>query len=107
MHRRILPFTCSLLLALLPLGPAQAQTQPLPSGLPSHFGVGVSAHPDNSGIYRENVTYPNFARWDSAFLSIPDTLAPGSYAFKTGVFAPDWSSMYVWNDQAGTLTISN
>jgi len=47
----MLPFVFSVLLALLPLGPAQSQAQPLPNGLPSHFGFGLSAHPDSSGIY--------------------------------------------------------
>lgn len=48
---RFLPLLCSVLLALLPLGPAQAQTLPLPTGLPTHFGFGLSGHPDNNGIY--------------------------------------------------------
>jgi hypothetical protein len=51
MQRRMLPFACSVLLALLPLGLAQAQSQPRPSGLPNHFGFGLSAHPDDTGIY--------------------------------------------------------
>src|SRR5205085_171244 len=49
MHRRILPLACSVLLALLPLGPAHGQS--LPNGLPSHFGFGLHAPPDNGGIY--------------------------------------------------------
>jgi hypothetical protein len=64
MHRRLLPLACSVLLALLPLGPAQSQS--LPDGLPNHFGIGLAAHPDNSGLYG----------W------MPDSGVPWSYAYQ-------------------------
>lgn len=31
--------------------------------------------------------------------------AAGSYLVKTGVFAPDWSSLHIWDGTAGTLTV--
>jgi hypothetical protein len=42
---------------------------------------------------------------DFAIFTIPDALPPGQYTFKTGVFAPGWGRLYVWNDAAGTLTV--
>ena len=33
-------------------------------------------------------------------------LPPGRYTFKLGVFTPGWGSLRVWNNDAGTLTVS-
>ena len=48
-HRRILPLVCSAVLLVLPLLPARAE--PLPKGLPGHFGLGLHAQPTVGGIY--------------------------------------------------------
>jgi hypothetical protein len=80
MHRRILPLACSVLLALLPH--ARAGAQSLPDGMPTHFGFGLSAHPDDSGIYG----------W------LPDSAVPWDYAYQylaggvnTGLGWETWS----------------
>jgi hypothetical protein len=38
-------------LALVPAEEPPAFAAPVPSGLPSHFGIGLAASPDNTGIY--------------------------------------------------------
>lgn len=32
---------------------------------------------------------------------------PGTYTVKVGVFGPDWTPNYHWNDAAGTVTVTN
>jgi hypothetical protein len=57
--------------------------------------------------FHDNLTLAGSVGYtDTAFLMIPDTLPPGDYQFKAGVFSAGWGTYYAWNDQAGTLTIS-
>ena len=42
---------------------------------------------------------------ETAMLTVPDSLPPGQYAFKSGVFSAGWGTLYAWNDNAGTLSI--
>jgi hypothetical protein len=55
----------------------------------------------------DNLTLAGGAGYtDTAFLTVPDSLAPGQYSFKSGVFSAGWGTLYAWNDAAGTLTIA-
>lgn len=40
-------------------------------------------------------------QWDLSNRVFPD----GQYTFKTGVFSSDWSHLYHWNENAGSITI--
>ena len=42
---------------------------------------------------------------ETTVLTVPDSLPPGQYAFKSGVFSAGWGTVYAWNDHAGILTI--
>jgi len=57
--------------------------------------------------FHDNVAVAGGASFtDSAALMVPDTLPPGDYAVKTGVFSAGWGTLHAWNDHAGTLTIT-
>ena len=43
--------SAAMLLALVVTSGAPAGAMAPPSGLPTHFGIGLTAHPDNTGIY--------------------------------------------------------
>lgn len=55
-----------LFIALISLIPGRASAQELPPGLPRHFGLGLTAHPDETGIYG----------W------MPDSGIPWDYAYQ-------------------------
>jgi hypothetical protein len=55
--------------------------------------------------FHDNLTLAAGAAYtDTAYLREP--LPSGTYVLKTGVFAPNWASLHIWNDAAGTLTIT-
>jgi hypothetical protein len=58
-------------------------------------------------IWHDNQpVHPNATVTDAAVMTVPDSLPPGEYTFKTGIFSPGWGTTYAWNDSGGTLTIS-
>jgi hypothetical protein len=68
---------------------------------------------DNEGrkvwqTWHDNTPFPGGAvTSDFAVFTIPDSLPPGQYTFKTGVFSTGWGTLYAWNDNAGTLTVDD
>ncbi len=38
--------------------------------------------------------------------AVPTTLAAGTYTVKVGVFAPGWTTLYNWNNQAAVFTVN-
>jgi hypothetical protein len=49
--------------------------------------------------------HPGAILTDAAVMTVPDTLPPGEYTFKSGIFSAGWGKSYAWNDSGGTLTI--
>jgi hypothetical protein len=43
---------------------------------------------------------------DSVVFTVPADLPPGDYRFKAGLFSAGWGTLYAWNDQAGTFTVT-
>jgi len=37
--------------------------------------------------------------------TVPGSLPPGTYSVKVGVFSANWATLYLWVNQAGTLTV--
>jgi hypothetical protein len=68
-------------------------------------------------IYAPNGTKVHQQFWDNQSFTagttrtysfswrVPSTAARGTYTVKTGVFAPDWSSLHHWNNAAATFTV--
>jgi hypothetical protein len=42
----------------------------------------------------------------TASWSVPSSATPGTYTVKIGVFSPGWGTLYSWNGQAATLTVT-
>ncbi|MGH7621282.1 MAG: hypothetical protein ACREMU_02995, partial [Gemmatimonadaceae bacterium] len=38
--------------------------------------------------------------------AVPSGMAPGAYTVRTGVFSPDWSTLYRWNNNAATFQVT-
>jgi hypothetical protein len=49
--------------------------------------------------------HPGAILTDAAVMTVPDTLPPGQYTFKSGIFSAGWGTSYAWNNDSGTLTI--
>ena len=47
----------------------------------------------------------NSTRNFSTTWQVPSNLSPGTYTVKIGIFAPAWSGMYLWNNNARTFTV--
>jgi hypothetical protein len=43
----------------------------------------------------------------SMSMTLPASFAAGRYTLKTGVFTPDWQTMYAWNDRAGSFVVDS
>jgi hypothetical protein len=43
----------------------------------------------------------------SRLFALSSTASTGTYYFKIGVFGPNWSPLYTWNDAAGTFTVTS
>jgi hypothetical protein len=56
-------------------------------------------------VAHDNMALSEGQSTDTAVFTVPDSLAPGAYVFKSGVFSAGWGTLYAWNDQAGTLTV--
>jgi len=51
--------------------------------------------------------HPGAILTDAAVMTVPDTLPPGQYTFKSGIFSTGWGTNYAWNDSGGVLTIGD
>jgi len=59
-------------------------------------------------IWHDNQpVHPGAILTDAAVMTVPDTLPPGEYTFKSGIFSAGWGTSYAWNDQGGTLVIED
>ncbi|MGE0600111.1 MAG: hypothetical protein AB7J35_09400 [Dehalococcoidia bacterium] len=47
----------------------------------------------------------NSTRSFSTTWQVPSNLQPGTYTVKIGIFAPGWSGMFLWNNNARTFTV--
>ena len=56
-------------------------------------------------LAHDNVALQAGQASDTAVFTVPDSLGPGVYTFKSGVFSAGWGTLYAWNDQVGTLTV--
>ena len=63
----------------------------------------------NVKIHQQVTTNQTFATGQSRTFQwtwpVPAGQAPGPYTIKIGVFSGDWSTLYTWNNGAGSLTI--
>jgi len=49
--------------------------------------------------------HPGAILSDAAVMTVPDTLPPGQYTFKSGIFPAGWGTNYAWNDHGGAWAI--
>lgn len=66
--------------------------------------------PSGSKVFQQFWNSQSFAagqtRTYSAMWSTPATLAAGTYVVKIGIFSTNWATLYNWNNNAATLSIT-